>query len=622
MTRRRCRSSRRWPWPVAGSAADGFYLYNSHLKAQADSTSESNRAAEAAAIRANADALGDGVSILYVGDFNLYSSNEGAFQAFVGAGNGQAFDPINSPGNWSNSSSFRGIFTQSPSSTGSGELAGGGLDDRFDFQLVSGEVLDGTGFDYLANSYRAFGNNGSVAVNGSINSGTNTALAGLPNRLEVLDLLTTVSDHLPVVADYTMPTSQGLTALSTTAGTPSAASAFVVSATDLTGDLTVSAPAGFELSLSESSGYTAEGLVLSPAAGAVATTTIYIRLAATATAGNYSGDISFASDAAETQTLTMPTSTVTGDPDPVAPVSVAGVYVKGSAWNASYLARTPFTTLDGAALGWQLPDGADQLANASNVSWNNVDVVSVRFDQPIAQPAADALQLVLGTAGGNQTILPLASPTLLAGDTVAQWTLPAAITSGRYVISIASAGITNAAGTAELDGEWTSSTSTFAEGSGDGTAGGSFNFFFNALVGDVNGNGVMNGLDISAIRSNLTSPLNSLLQPDDSNYRLDINGSNGLNSADLSQTRAQLTSAFGTSLTSLPAVTAPADSTPRSTKSFAALADEGGTTSGGSTTERCHGEPQPGRRGTHGRGGVRRGIAGCPGQDEYGDCPG
>jgi hypothetical protein len=47
------------------------------------------------------------------------------------------------------------------------------------------------------------------------------------------------------------------------------------------------------------------------------------------------------------------------------------------------------------------------------------------------------------------------------------------------------------------------------------------------------------------------------LLPDSSNYRLDINGSNGLNSADLSQTRAQLTSAFGTSLASLPPVTAP-----------------------------------------------------------------
>ena len=270
---------------------------------------------------------------------------------------------------------------------------------------------------------------------------------------------------------------------------------------------------------------------------------------------------------------------VTGG-QPVDPVNVTGVFVRGTGWTSGYLARTPFTTLDGAALGWQLPDGSAQLANASNVSWNNVDVVSVRFDQPIAQPAADALQLVLGTAGGNQTILPTAAPTLLAGDTVAQWTLPAAIASGRYVISIASAGITNAAGTATLDGEWTTSTSSFAAGSGDGTAGGIFNFFFNVLVGDVNGNGTMNPTDISTIRSSLTSPFTTSLQPDSSDYRLDINGSNGLNSADLSQSRSQLTSAFGTALSSLPQVTAPAESVARSTKSFAALAEGSGTGGG------------------------------------------
>jgi hypothetical protein len=142
--------------------------------------------------------------------------------------------------------------------------------------------------------------------------------------------------------------------------------------------------------------------------------------------------------------------------------------------------------------------------------------------------------------------------------------------SGRYVLSIAAEGITNAAGTTILDGDWITGESTFAAGSGDGEAGGTFNFFFNALVGDVNGNGSMNPTDISAIRSNLTSPFTTPLQSDSSNYRLDINGSNGLNSADLSQTRAQLTSAFGTSLASLPPVTAP---TERSVQSFAVLAD-------------------------------------------------
>ncbi len=243
-------------------------------------------------------------------------------------------------------------------------------------------------------------------------------------------------------------------------------------------------------------------------------------------------------------------------------VRVAGVFVDGSGWNDAYRARSPFTTVDQTPLGWQLLDGPAQLAAGSTVSWDSIDRISVRFDQPIAPPAADALQLVLGTPEGNRVIVPTDPPTLLAGDTVARWALPAdfsRLISGRYVLSIAAEGIENAAGTTILDGDWVTGESTFAAGSGDGEAGGAFNFFFNSLVGDLNGNGVINGLDISAIRSNLTSPLNTPLLPDSSNYRLDINGSNGLNSADLSQTRAQLTSAFGTSLASLPPVTAPAD---------------------------------------------------------------
>ena len=79
------------------------------------------------------------------------------------------------------------------------------MDDRLDFQLISGELRDNVGLDYRTGSYHTFGVNGSVAVNGSIDDSSNTALPELVNRLTVLGLLRTVSDHLPVVADYTLP---------------------------------------------------------------------------------------------------------------------------------------------------------------------------------------------------------------------------------------------------------------------------------------------------------------------------------------------------------------------------------------------------------------------------------
>lgn len=189
--------------PLDGDAASTFYIYVSHFKSLDTTADATRRNVEAQTIRADADALPEGTNILYVGDFNLYRSSDPSYQTLLAAGNGQAFDPINRPGDWHSSSSFTSIFTQAPLAVAPAGFTGGGLDDRFDFQIVSGEVMDPGGFTYVAGSYHTFGNNGSVPRNGSINDARNTSLSGLANRSEVLDLLTTVSDHLPVVADYT-----------------------------------------------------------------------------------------------------------------------------------------------------------------------------------------------------------------------------------------------------------------------------------------------------------------------------------------------------------------------------------------------------------------------------------
>src|SRR3954453_23917857 len=81
------------------------------------------------------------------------------------------------------------------------------MDDRFDFQVVTGEFLDGAGLSYIANSSHSFGNNGTT-YNTDINAASNTVpLTGVPSytRAQVLSALHTVSDHLPVVADYQIP---------------------------------------------------------------------------------------------------------------------------------------------------------------------------------------------------------------------------------------------------------------------------------------------------------------------------------------------------------------------------------------------------------------------------------
>jgi hypothetical protein len=67
-----------------------------------------------------------------------------------------------------------------------------------------------------------------------------------------------------------------LTLISPSSGTPSAEQTFTVSGQYLGGDITVTAPAGFEITLTSGSGYVGT-FNLTPTAGAVAGTTVYVR---------------------------------------------------------------------------------------------------------------------------------------------------------------------------------------------------------------------------------------------------------------------------------------------------------------------------------------------------------
>ncbi len=177
--------------PVGGSAADDFYVYVSHYKSGDEFTDDNGlrRQAEAEAIRADEATLPATARVLYVGDYNIYYATDAGYQAITAPGQGQAFDPINSP-------YFYG--SQAPRATRT--ESGSSLTSRLDLELTTQNVLtDPSGLYYIPGSYHAFGNDGSV----SNVSNSTTALPGLPNRTAVLNALVTASDHLPIVADYT-----------------------------------------------------------------------------------------------------------------------------------------------------------------------------------------------------------------------------------------------------------------------------------------------------------------------------------------------------------------------------------------------------------------------------------
>lgn len=79
-------------------------------------------------------------------------------------------------------------------------------------------------------------------------------------------------------------------------GSPSSEQSFIASGSSLTGDITISAPANFEISLTSGSGFQSS-LQLTPTAGTVSNTTIFVRLNSTI-ANAYSGDIILSSPGA------------------------------------------------------------------------------------------------------------------------------------------------------------------------------------------------------------------------------------------------------------------------------------------------------------------------------------
>ncbi len=93
-------------------------------------------------------------------------------------------------------------------------------------------------------------------------------------------------------------TGAAFSAFSATQGAPSLAQTVSVSGSSLTGNLTVTAPAGFEVS-PDGVSY-ASSLALSPVDGSVAATTISVRLTGAAP-GSFSGTVSFASEGAATE---------------------------------------------------------------------------------------------------------------------------------------------------------------------------------------------------------------------------------------------------------------------------------------------------------------------------------
>lgn len=141
-------------------------------------------------------------NVLIMGDFNLYSSSEPAYQALTNETtypNSYFIDPLYpyGVGNWNSNYNYKDYHTQSTHKDNDSDChSSGGMDDRFDFILMSENIYGGReNIRYVGGSYNALGNDGN-RFNKNINNPTNQAVSQ-----EVANALFHNSDHIPVTMD-------------------------------------------------------------------------------------------------------------------------------------------------------------------------------------------------------------------------------------------------------------------------------------------------------------------------------------------------------------------------------------------------------------------------------------
>lgn len=201
----------RFDFSLIGNTAttEKFGVYNTHMKSGTTSDDLNRRQVEALAIRNNANALASNYQIMTVGDLNIQTSSQQAYQTLVGSSSnnsGRFFDPIGTSGSWNNNSAYRFVHTQDPNGNG-------GMDDRLDQVLMGSKLGDGVGTEYVGSfgttystttwndpnhSYRVWGNDG-TSFNANLTVAGNTMVGS--SIAQSLRDVAVGGGHLPVFAD-------------------------------------------------------------------------------------------------------------------------------------------------------------------------------------------------------------------------------------------------------------------------------------------------------------------------------------------------------------------------------------------------------------------------------------
>jgi len=238
-----------------------------------------------------------------------------------------------------------------------------------------------------------------------------------------------------------------------------------------------------------------------------------------------------------------------------APV-VVGVYARGvgagsANWNSAFLGYLATNNLGDALLGYLLSTGGTQL---KTLPWSNVNTISIRFSEEVTIAQGDLAVIPAANGSTAPNIIDFSWDSLNHTGT---WTFASALPRGKFLLHLGNTIIDSASQV--FDGEWTVANS---RSSGDGAAGGDFNFRFNVLPGDFDGNNGVTITEVLQARNRAGKGTGSVGYA----FREDIDGNGNITITEVLQSRNRT----ATSITGLNEPVAPG-STPQSPLELAPL---------------------------------------------------
>ena len=214
--------------------------------------------------------------------------------------------------------------------------------------------------------------------------------------------------------------SSGLTSFTSCSGSASASQTISVSGTSLTANVTVTAPSGYEVSLSANGSYTSS--VTINASGTLLATNVFVRLTSTASVGSVNGSLSITSTGASAQTVSL-TGTVTAAPTAgtlsgtqTACVGLTTTFsstVSGGAWTSS---NTAIATVNSTGVVTGIAAGTATITytvSGSGGCANATATLTVTINALPSAPTVSSPQLIcpgntvadlVATAGNGETI--------------------------------------------------------------------------------------------------------------------------------------------------------------------------------------------------------------------------